>query len=88
MMEKFLWDYYGGTIQCERCGIVSDWGIKFYEWHHVDPSTKENHISNMLGVNNKEALVKELKKCKCLCPTCHKLEHLENWGSATRWDRH
>ena len=88
MMTKFLVDFYGGQLFCERCGVISDWGVSFYEWHHKDPATKEDHISNMLGVNNKEKLMEELEKCECLCPTCHKLTHLETWGSATRWDRH
>ena len=87
MMEKFLWSYYNDDIRCETCGITSEYGINFFEWHHIDPETKENHISNMIGVNNKEALLKELEKCKCLCPNCHKNIHLSTWGSATRWKK-
>ncbi len=88
MMSKFLMEFYDNELCCENCMMTSDYGISFFEWHHKDPRTKENHISNMLGVNNKEKLLEELDKCICLCPNCHKNIHLDTWGSATRWDRH
>ena len=80
--EKVLLDYYNGELLCERCGITSEWGRKFFQWHHKEPQHKEAKIGTLIRNNNKDKLVLELEKCMCLCPNCHSLIHLETWDTS------
>lgn len=50
------------------------------ELHHLDPYTKEYTVSNLVynpALQNlsKYVLIKELRKCVCLCKRCHKKMH-------------
>ena len=62
-------EYLGG--KCEHCGYAKWRGA--LNFHHVDPSTKDNNIFN--NKKNFEALKPELDKCILLCATCHQEEH-------------
>lgn len=43
--------------------------------HHIDPSTKDQHISKMLKSKGYEKIRQELNKCVALCAICHRLLH-------------
>jgi hydroxymethylpyrimidine/phosphomethylpyrimidine kinase len=63
--------YKGG--KCQRCGY--DNFFDAFEFHHIDPSKKDFTISHKC--NEKWSTIKkELDKCICLCPTCHREEHI------------
>lgn len=62
--------YLGG--KCSSCGGVFHPAV--YEFHHLDPSTKERDPSKLLN-RSREVLYKELDKCVLLCANCHRLEH-------------
>lgn len=47
-----------------------------YEFHHIDPATKDYNPSKMLQFT-KEKLLAELDKCLLLCANCHRLTHHE-----------
>lgn len=64
-------DLLGGI--CMRCGGVFPRCI--YDFHHRDPSTKVDAISNLLG--KPKMLKEELKKCDLLCANCHRICHFE-----------
>ena len=85
---EFLKEYLGGEFYCKKCGVTSEWEHKFFEWHHRDPKTKKFNVSSRLASGSLDIIKEEADKCDCLCPTCHKLIHLETWGVATRWDKH
>jgi predicted HNH restriction endonuclease len=59
-------------------GVCSDCNQQFhpavYEFHHIDPATKDRDPSKMLSLSW-ERLANELDKCKLLCANCHRLEH-------------
>jgi predicted RNA-binding Zn-ribbon protein involved in translation (DUF1610 family) len=61
---------------CEKCGLVET-ELGFFEFHHIDPDTKDREIGTMLNSASFERVLAELEKCWMLCPNCHKREHLK-----------
>lgn len=59
-------DSLGG--ECCICGYKRC--LKALLFHHLEKETKEFDISGM-KVNNWEKIVKELRKCVCVCKNCH-----------------
>jgi predicted HNH restriction endonuclease len=45
-----------------------------YDFHHIDPSIKEEGIGTLINKGWKR-LEAELKKCIVLCSNCHRIEH-------------
>jgi len=45
--------------------------------HHIDPSTKEDSIANLVCGSGIKKLEEELKKCIILCANCHREHHAE-----------
>lgn len=60
---------------CEECGIsnVTIAGKHLLEWHHV--GEKVFKIAAAITFS-KLAIRRELKKCRLLCPNCHKLAEM------------
>ena len=44
------------------------------DWHHIDPSQKSFAISYVKG-KAKERTLAEIKKCICVCASCHRKLH-------------
>jgi predicted HNH restriction endonuclease len=61
---------------CQVCGLKEE-TLGFFEFHHIDPTTKHREIGSMLNSASLETIKKELVKCLMLCPNCHKKEHLK-----------
>jgi hypothetical protein len=68
--KLFAIDYLGGC--CSKCS--GKFHPAIYEFHHIDPKTKDRDPSKMLSLS-KENLILELNKCILLCANCHRLEH-------------
>lgn len=67
-------DYLGG--KCSNCGY--DKCLAALEFHHLDPTQKDNKYVNMRGKFS-DRLKKELDKCVLLCANCHReVHHLSN----------
>jgi len=64
---------------CVKCGESRPNVIEF---HHIDPATKLFNIAYVAsnGARPKEAVLKEIEKCVCLCANCHAEFH-EIYGS-------
>ena len=63
--------------KCIGCGIEHD-GINtpIFDFHHIDPSTKDFSLSsNGLDRNGVERVLEEAEKCVILCANCHRLHH-------------
>lgn len=46
------------------------------EFHHLDPSKKDDEISTMLKNGcSKESILTEIQKCLLMCSNCHKKLH-------------
>jgi len=75
--------YYGiiknylGTdnFTCSSCGYTYHTHAPF-DWHHIDPSTKEYEVSSMVR-HTEERIINELDKCVLLCSNCHRILHNE-----------
>lgn len=58
---------------CEICKYTNPDLPKFFDFDHVDPTTKIDKITNMVR-NNKytfDELITEISKCRILCRHCH-----------------
>ena len=55
---------------CQVCGYARSG--RALEFHHLDPSTKEFHLSHDNMDRNIEPLKKEAAKCIVLCANCHR----------------
>lgn len=62
--------YLGGV--CKDCNIKHHQAV--FEFHHLDPKTKDRDPSKVLGLSWKR-IVEELDKCVLLCANCHRLRH-------------
>lgn len=79
--DKDIW----GTIvakhlvgsSCQDCGN-DDWTI--LQFDHVDPTSKESGISDMIGRSQKK-IEAELNKCEIVCPNCHAKRTAKMFGS-------
>lgn len=60
------------TQKCLKCGDADSACLDF---HHLDPSTKDGDISNLVKGRVWETLQKELQKCVVLCASCHRKYH-------------
>ena len=63
-------EYKGG--KCENCGY--DNCRKAFEFHHIDPTTKEFTISAG-HTRSWDRMKKEIDKCVLLCANCHREVH-------------
>lgn len=70
--RRKLWaiDYLGG--KCTEC--KNTFHPSIYEFHHINPITKDRDPSKMLQLSLIK-LTNELDKCVLLCANCHRLEH-------------
>lgn len=59
--------------KCFDCAGVFHRSV--YDFHHRDPSSKVDSISNLLRSPDK--LKEELKKCDLLCANCHRIRHFK-----------
>jgi len=81
--KKIEWIRFISTItdiKCKKCGYN-----KYYDaldFHHENPSTKENILSILtklvINEKRKNQVIKELSKGYFLCANCHREEHMIN----------
>lgn len=69
---KARWDTFKLTLKCTKCGFNHPAALDF---HHVDPSKKENLVSKLVGNGCFAAAMEELQKCIVLCANCHRVHH-------------
>lgn len=70
--KRKLWaiEYLGGV--CQECKQTHHPAV--YEFHHINPTTKDRDPSKMLSLSL-QRLTDELNKCLLLCANCHRLIH-------------
>lgn len=64
-------------FKCNICGL-SDPRILCF--HHTNPTEKEFNLANAIKYS-RERVLKELKKCVCLCMNCHAKQHVDIMGN-------
>lgn len=67
---------------CQECGLKEE-TLGFFEFHHLDPKTKDREIGQMLNSASFDKVLQEVEKCVMLCPNCHKYEHLKEGMTLT-----
>lgn len=60
------------TLSSTVCGETASCCLEF---HHMDPSTKDDTVSNMVGKRRWDAVLAEIEKCVVLCANCHRKVH-------------
>jgi hypothetical protein len=80
--RRKLLDLFG-----DRCHVCKEWyHYCVYEFHHVDPTTKEKALSQMLTYSW-ERILEEAAKCILVCANCHKLAHyVMNRDGIANWE--
>jgi len=73
-VSKAKWVVFKATLCCSKCGFSHTAALDF---HHTDPSEKENLVSKLVGDGRYTAAMKESKKCVVLCANCHRIHHYE-----------
>ena len=71
---KAKWDAFKYTLKCTKCGFSHPAALDF---HHVNPSEKENLVSKLVGNGCFAAAMEEVQKCIVLCANCHRIHHYE-----------
>lgn len=69
--------------KCEICGETSPFALEF---HHKDPSKKEN-IFNKLRNFRLSIIEKEIVNCSLLCGNCHSELHYKNGRNGKNFER-
>lgn len=65
---------------CRKCGLqYNGFNAPTFEFHHRDPSEKDDGITRMLINKAWDATLAELAKCDLLCDNCHNMEHGGKW---------
>ena len=69
---KAKWDAFKSTLKCTKCGFNHPAALDF---HHTDPSKKENLVSKLASNGCFAAAMEEVQKCIVLCANCHRIHH-------------
>ena len=62
------------SAKCISCGFAHPAAIDF---HHVNPSSSDRKIFELLRCNNFNGALEEIKKCVPLCANCHRVHHYD-----------
>lgn len=79
--KKLDYDVYIRSLglKCIKCGVNHPATLDF---HHRDPSKKEDTVSNLKWSGcSLERLKLEIDKCDILCSNCHRILHYEDRNS-------
>jgi len=71
---SILFNEWKKTLSCSKCG---EHDVACLEFHHCDPTEKEQTVIKMVARGLKSVL-KELKKCVVVCANCHNKIHYYN----------
>ena len=64
-------EYMGN--KCCDCG--GTFPACVYDFHHIDPTTKDRFTPSHLMQRDWEYIVLELAKCVMICANCHRIRH-------------
>ena len=56
------------------------------DWHHTDPTIKENTVSRFMHTGQFRKMVAEIAKCIPLCANCHRKHHCKQKSAPRRFD--
>jgi len=73
--EMAKWLAFKHTVKCANCGFFH---IAAMDFHHIDPTTKEDSVWRFINNGQFTKAYKEIKKCIVLCANCHRIHHWED----------
>ena len=71
---KARWSMFKASLKCVQCNFNHPAALDF---HHTDPSQKENLVSKLVSNGCYAAAMEEVQKCTVLCANCHRIHHHE-----------
>lgn len=71
---KVKWSAFKSTLKCTQCGFNHPAALDF---HHTNPSEKENLVSALVSNGCYAAAMREVQKCVVLCANCHRVLHAQ-----------
>ena len=72
--KKYTWEIKSKT-SC-KCGEKDPVCLEF---HHIDPTTKNNTIAELISKGaSLDLLKREIDKCQIICANCHREKHYNN----------
>ena len=71
-------------LHCKRCGYHKCFAA--LDYHHLNPSKKEQAIANFMQTAITPERTKELEKTICLCCRCHRELHANIWNIEEKKD--
>lgn len=66
------------SLKCQICSESEEICLDF---HHLDPSSKEDGVSKLLDRGSKDRIIQEVNKCVVLCACCHRKVHKYGWDT-------
>jgi hypothetical protein len=67
--------------KCEVCGYFNKDFLSVLQFDHLDPTTKNNTISQMVRDSYPLAEIEqEIKKCRMICANCHRLHTIKQYN--------
>lgn len=73
---KALVDQHKMNNGCSRCGYAEHPVALHY--NHIQPSTKNKSVSQLVKKGVMEHIWEEIKKCEILCANCHSVHSFAN----------
>jgi hypothetical protein len=74
LLRKDRFHQFLDLFRSKGCCICGEKSKCCLDFHHLDPKTKKNDISDMSN-RNIDKVIEEIKKCVCVCKNCHRKIH-------------
>lgn len=68
-------EFYRAVKKSSKCAACGESESCCLEFHHLDPSKKDGHISHMVRHWGKARMLAEIAKCVIVCSNCHAKIH-------------
>lgn len=69
-------EWYNALMKDKCCTYCPENCIPCLDWHHLDPSTKNENISKMMNsCRTFNTILEEMNKCIVVCSNCHRKIH-------------
>jgi hypothetical protein len=68
--------WFSKLLDSLSCQLCPEDAKECLDFHHIDPTEKEDDVSNLLSsFRAMSRVIKEIEKCVCLCANCHRKVH-------------
>jgi hypothetical protein len=78
---KDKWRSFKATLSCKQCGQNH---VATFDFHHIDSSTKEVSVNQLIKNRAYKKAMEEVEKCIVLCANCHRIHHYEEHLAAKK----